>query len=77
MYYTVKNEETKKGEKAFFNVGQKINDSDIQKTKDSLSMYRLTTYDSFNIIKYVWLGKDIFEADYFVHSLSLEKIKSK
>ena len=74
MYYTVKDEKSSKGLKNFFSVGQKINDFNLNKIKSELSMYRSTNYDSFYELKVVWLGKDIFEADYFVHSLLLEKV---
>ena len=74
MYFKVVGEKSSKETKPFFNIGQRINDSDLKKVRKQMSPYHSTDYDSFYTLKIVWLGKDVFESDYFVHSISLEKV---
>ena len=77
MYYKVEKEECGKGFKPRYNVGQIIDDVEVNKIKSDFSKYLYTIYETIKELKMEYYELGLFNNHKFVYSIKLTKRKTK
>lgn len=73
MFYKVKKETCGKGIKEKYNVGQIIDELEVNKIKNNFNNYFYTYYDTRTELKLEYFSNGIFNQKEFIYSILLEK----
>ena len=75
MFYRVEKEECTKGIKPRYNIGQIINNTEIEKIKNDFNKNRYTYYEDIKTLLLEYYNLGIFNNKEFVYSITLSKTK--